>query len=149
MNLHLRVCHPRLGFDLAAALEERQIGPVHVTVEPTERFALHYRPGLSLRTVAALLDAISPLVPDEILSEDVEEDRDAVLWLGEPGFHERIIHVHSDTVAHARQVARQLGETAFRAEPSDRPGAYEDVLLHSSLSHFALLSCRWLLQRKG
>lgn len=149
MNLHLRVCHPRLAFDVAACLEEKQLGAVQVTVEPTERFALHYRPGVSLRSIAALLDALAPLIPEEIQCEEVEDGHDVVLWLGEAGFHERLLHVYSDTVPHATQLARQLGESACRAQAADRPGHHHDVLLYSGVSRFPLLACRWHLLRKG
>ena len=151
MNLHLRVSHARFGFDLAADLEDRKFGPVSVTIEPAERFALHYRPSMSLRQVSALLEALAPLVPEEVsAASDIEEGRDAVLWVGEPGGHrERTVQIFSDSAPFAEQILGKLGGIGYGPRIAAIQPTHEDALLWSNVPRSNQQILRWYLARLG
>jgi MoxR-like ATPase len=157
MNLHLRVYHARFGFDLAADLEDRKHGPVSVTVEPVSRFALHYRSTLSLRQVSALLEALSPLSPEEVMaSSEIEADRDAVLWIGESGsvgetsgFRERPVSLYSDSAPFAERTLARLAGLGVSPRLAGIQAVNEDVLLWSNMPKVVQQIFRWYLARLG
>ncbi len=150
MNLRINTSFPRFGFALAADLEGKQLGPITVSVDAYDRFALQYRSSLPSRALSTLLDALWPLSPDDIEAVPNLAEAEVVLWLGEGRLETpRGIRITSDSDCCARQWAETFAGLDLTTETTGCQLCTEDLLRYQGVSRLSLQMVRWYLVRAG
>jgi MoxR-like ATPase len=150
MNIRIYTSHARFGFELAADLEAKSLGPVTVAVEPVGRYALDYHPRLSTHQVSGLLDALWPVVPEQVAQAPRLGDADVALWVGEDApSAERTIQVVTDSAACTELWCARLGNLGLNPVPQPPQLLDEDVLQWSGVERWRVQVVRWFLLRQG
>jgi len=150
MKLRIISATAKFGFDLGAELETRELGTVEVLSDIRDRYVLQYTAAVPSRQVSALLDALWPLIPEQVEVSERTDGWDACLTLGEPLSEcERAIRIQSDSRACAEKWQRALSSMGFRVEIGDIRLVEEDVLKYSGTPRLTLHKLRWYAHRQG
>ncbi len=150
MRVLIRTFLPKLGYDLAADLEARGLGPVEVSVGETKQFSLRHRSSVPAGEVARLLDAIAPFLPEECSVEDDLGDVDVELKLGdEKKLDTYEVHRDTDTEPLGQKVKQVLDGLGFRDGGGSVSVRDHDQLLYAGASTFSWQLIAWHLRRLG
>src|SRR5687768_16790768 len=86
---------PALGYDLAADLEQRGLGPVEVRSGGPGPVAVTHGPGTPASLLTRLLEALRPLAPESVGAEETLAPGELIVRLGEPA--SVIVDVRADS----------------------------------------------------